>query len=243
MGLDIETAYRRHRLAFVGTGAVVVAAVIGYLQLRRGSAPIIVAAAPASGSVAPSTDPLAAFGAGATAAASGFDQGSALGQAALGVAGGVVANQSGVAETLAGSQAALGATLGQVLGQVTLPSQGTSPLPAPTPMPGSPPIEYPGPIVNPTPIPTPLPITAPPPASTASPHYTARVTVATALWNDGSQRWVYNGPNAIKVGTILDVRGAHYLKGGVSTLPIGSGTYAGYYVPAAHVTIVKLGYP
>jgi len=88
--------------------------------------------------------------------------------------------------------------------------------------------------------PTSTPTTQPPP-STAAPHYYAQVTVPTALWNDGTQRWVYNGPNAIPVGTRLVVRGAKYLKGGVSCYPIVAGTpYGGYWVPVAHVKLLGL---
>jgi len=73
---------------------------------------------------------------------------------------------------------------------------------------------------------------------TAAPHYYAQVTIATALWNSGTKKWVYNGPNAIRVGTRLVVRGAKYLRGGVPCYPIVAGTkYGGYWVPVAHVKL------
>ncbi|MGH2512944.1 MAG: hypothetical protein ACRDGQ_09675 [Candidatus Limnocylindrales bacterium] len=73
-----------------------------------------------------------------------------------------------------------------------------------------------------------------------APHHAARVTVPTAIWNDGTHRWVYNGPNAIKPGTCLTVRGAHYQKGGQDTWPIVGGTpFGGYYVPVAHVELTS----
>ena len=73
--------------------------------------------------------------------------------------------------------------------------------------------------------------------TTGSPHYGATVTRPTALWNPATKRWVYNGPNAIKVGTPLIVRGARYSMGGQITHPVVS-PFGGYYVPVANV---KLG--
>jgi hypothetical protein len=66
--------YRRNRLAVIGTGAVVVAAGFAYLQLRKTptTAAIVAAATPA-----PTSD-LTAYGAGASAAGSGFDTGAQL---------------------------------------------------------------------------------------------------------------------------------------------------------------------
>jgi len=86
------------------------------------------------------------------------------------------------------------------------------------------------------------------PAPTVSPHYSSVVTIATSLWNDGTDKWVYNNPagptdNRVKVGTKLEVRSARYVKGGVSCYPVTSGTYsknyAGYYVPAEHVRLIS----
>jgi len=73
-------------------------------------------------------------------------------------------------------------------------------------------------------------------------HEKAVVIKTTQLWNDQTKRWVYNGPNAIKVGTLLEVRGRQFVKDGQATYPVTCGTYAcnypGYYVP---VKAVKLG--
>lgn len=73
-------------------------------------------------------------------------------------------------------------------------------------------------------------------------HYKATVSTATSLWNDATGRWVYNGANAIKAGTRLEVRRKQFPKGGVATYPVSCGTYAcnypGYYVPVKNV---KLG--
>jgi len=73
-------------------------------------------------------------------------------------------------------------------------------------------------------------------------HFQATVTKATSLWNDSTQRWVFNGTNAIKVGTKLEVRGKQFPKGGQATYPVSCGAFAcnypGYYVP---VSKVKLG--
>jgi len=73
-------------------------------------------------------------------------------------------------------------------------------------------------------------------------HFASSVIHATSLWNDATQRWVYNGPNAIKIGTKLEVRGKQYPKGGVATYPVTCGAFAcnypGYYVPVKNV---KLG--
>jgi len=83
--------------------------------------------------------------------------------------------------------------------------------------------------------------TPPDPVPTA-PHYASTVTRATALWNDATQRWTFNGTAAIKVGTKLEVRAKQFPKGGVATYPVTCGTYAcnypGYYVPVKNV---KLG--
>ncbi len=88
------------------------------------------------------------------------------------------------------------------------------------------------------PIPAPAPASTPTqPTSTAAPYYNATVSVATALWSPGAQRWVYNGPNAIKAGTALVIRGAHYIEGGVSCYPIVGAAYTGYWVPVAHVRV------
>ncbi len=80
----------------------------------------------------------------------------------------------------------------------------------------------------------------PPDPSTSSPKYKATVIKATALWNDSTKKWVYNGANNIKVNTPLVVRGATYSKGGVVCYPVdaSSPNYPGYYVPKANV---KLG--
>lgn len=70
----------------------------------------------------------------------------------------------------------------------------------------------------------------------ASPHHEAVVTVATAIYNGTTGRWVYNGPNALKPGLQLVVRGAGYTFDGVLTYPVVS-PYPGYYVPVAHVRL------
>ena len=84
-------------------------------------------------------------------------------------------------------------------------------------------------------------ITPPDPAK-PSDHYGALTTRGTPLWNDSTQRWVYNGTNNIPKGTKLELRGKQFPKGGTATYPVTCGSYAcnypGYYVPVANV---KLG--
>lgn len=71
-----------------------------------------------------------------------------------------------------------------------------------------------------------------------APHYTATVIVPTSLWNETTQRWVYNGVNKIKIGVKFDVRGATYTKGGVVCYPIsGPAPYINYYLPRANVRL------
>lgn len=73
---------------------------------------------------------------------------------------------------------------------------------------------------------------------TAAPRHRATVIVATALWNDAEQRWVYNGPHRLAVGVDLVVRGAGYVKGKVLCFPVvAPALYANYYVPTAHVRL------
>lgn len=76
----------------------------------------------------------------------------------------------------------------------------------------------------------------------AAPHYKATVSTATALWNDATQRWTYNGSNALRVGTVLEVRGVGYTKGGVPCHPVvGPSPYQpSYYVPTSHVRLSPL---
>lgn len=79
--------------------------------------------------------------------------------------------------------------------------------------------------------------TNPVPRVVAAPHFAATVTTPTNLWNGATSHWVYNGRNNIKVGTRLVIRGAKYVKGGVSCYPIVGPAYAGYWVPVAHVKV------
>jgi hypothetical protein len=85
-------------------------------------------------------------------------------------------------------------------------------------------------------------LTPPDPVAVAgvTPHEKAITTARTALWNDSTKRWTFNGPNALPTGTRLEVRGRQYPKGGQKTYPVTSGPYsaangtskyAGYYVP------------
>lgn len=73
-----------------------------------------------------------------------------------------------------------------------------------------------------------------------APKYSAKVTSATSLWNEQTHRWVYNGSNALKAGTMLVVRGAQYKKDGVACYPVvGPTPYVpAYYVPVKNVTMV-----
>lgn len=74
-----------------------------------------------------------------------------------------------------------------------------------------------------------------------APHYKATVTIPTALWNNATKRWVYNGANNVKPGVRLEVRGAVYKMDGTPCYPITSGSwsskYAGYYVPTKNVKL------
>ncbi len=90
-----------------------------------------------------------------------------------------------------------------------------------------------------------LPATPPAP----SPRHAAVVVIATALYNAGEGRWVYNGPNRIRAGTRLVVRGAGYTFGGVTCYPVeqiapdpeipAGWTGQGYYVPRANVHLLS----
>lgn len=75
----------------------------------------------------------------------------------------------------------------------------------------------------------------------AAPHYAATVTTATSLYNPTTGLWVFKGPNAIKVGTKLEVRSAQYVFDGVACYPITEGSwstlYAKYYVPVKNVRL------
>jgi hypothetical protein len=72
----------------------------------------------------------------------------------------------------------------------------------------------------------------------ASPHYKATVTKVTQLWNDQTRQWVYK----LAIGTVLEVRGASYSKGGVACYPVvGPAPYQpSYYVPQANVRLTAL---
>jgi len=80
------------------------------------------------------------------------------------------------------------------------------------------------------------------PVTVPTPHRGAVVTHATSLWNDTTKRWTFNGPNAIKVGTKLEIRSRQFPKGGQACYPVTEGSYAanypGYYVPVKNVRIV-----
>lgn len=82
----------------------------------------------------------------------------------------------------------------------------------------------------------------PPDPATAANHHKARVSKQTQLWNDSSKKWVWIQP----VGTVLEVRGAGYPKGGVNCYPVTDGPCAaaantsdraGYYVPVSNVKL------
>ena len=125
-----------------------------------------------------------------------------------------------------------------------LSSDGTTCVPiAGTPQPAQPPSQ-------PTPPPSqPVPPPASSGGSTASPTHNMRVSHAASLWNDGEGKWVYNGVNAIPVGTTGTVRGAGYVKGGILCYPLthlapcrpipNGWTGQGYYIPKADVTLTS----
>jgi len=72
----------------------------------------------------------------------------------------------------------------------------------------------------------------------AAPSHRAIVTRNTSLWNPATKRWVYNGPNAIKKGTVLTVGGHATMQGGKSCVPVrGPDPYVGYFVPVVNVRI------
>lgn len=79
----------------------------------------------------------------------------------------------------------------------------------------------------------------PPDPATSAPMYKATVSVATPLWNNGSQKWVYT-TDPIDVGTPLIIRAAKYSKGGKDCYPIdaSSPNYPNYFIP---MNTVKLG--
>ena len=74
-------------------------------------------------------------------------------------------------------------------------------------------------------------------APPATIHYRTLVTVPTALWNDATHLWMFNGASAIKVGTRLVVRSKQFVKGPtqVPCYPVTSASGAPYFVPVAHV--------
>ena len=73
----------------------------------------------------------------------------------------------------------------------------------------------------------------------ASSSHEADVTTATAIWNPGEKRWVYNGKNRLKAGTVLTVRGATYMVGTTPCYPVqGPTLYTGYLVPKANVRLL-----
>lgn len=86
--------------------------------------------------------------------------------------------------------------------------------------------------------------TAPPGPPPTTLHYHASVVVPTALWNDATQRWVYNGANRIKAGTPLVVRSKGFTKGGVgcyavASIPaLGPTAGPGYFVPRLHIRLI-----
>lgn len=71
-----------------------------------------------------------------------------------------------------------------------------------------------------------------------APHYHATVKKPTPLYNPTTKKWMWNGRNAIPIGTQLLVRGARYVKAGVTCYPIVDGTpYGGYFVPVDNVVL------
>lgn len=80
----------------------------------------------------------------------------------------------------------------------------------------------------------------PPDPATSAPKYHASIIKPTSLWNNGTQKWVYNGENMIQPPKALIIRAASYTKGGVDCYPIDSTSpnYANYYIPKVNV---KLG--
>lgn len=140
----------------------------------------------------------------------------------IGLLNGVSVQAPGQGDQLAGG--GLGGSIGSS-------GSGSSSLPPPPPVYIPPVIKPPVVIKPPSPTPTPAPTT-----SIASPTYKATVIRATHLWNDQTKRWVYT----LAVGTVLSVRGAYYLKGGVGCHPVnGPAPYSGgvYYVPVANVRL------
>lgn len=82
----------------------------------------------------------------------------------------------------------------------------------------------------------------PPTASAAANHHKGRVVNQTKLWNDKSKQWVW----IQAVGTLLEIRGAGYPKGGVNCYPVtngpcsaaaGTSDRAGYYVPVSAIRL------
>jgi hypothetical protein len=175
-------AFARNRTAVIGSGAGVVLVFLAWRQLRAQQAPIVIAS-PSSGSAVDTgatADPLAAFSAGASAAASGYGSGVALGQSALGLAGSVVSDLGSVAGTLASSQADMGSTLSSSLsdaiGALTTPTQAP-PITVTITNPGLPVTPTPTPSPTPTPTPTPSPTPTPTPTPSPSPSTANRWTL------------------------------------------------------------------
>lgn len=85
-------------------------------------------------------------------------------------------------------------------------------------------------------------LTPPDPIVIPTNHHRARVVKAHKLWNDQSQKWVWEQ----SVGTLLEVRGKGYPKGGALCFPVtdgpcaaaaGTSDRAGYYFPTSMVKL------
>jgi hypothetical protein len=139
-----ETAQLReyaanHRWFVIGGVGALLAALVGYLQLRKGAAaPSINVTLPA-GSGAPAgfgtSDVLGAYQAGSAATAAGAAPLVGLGQGGLDLASNSLAAESGTLQALGNTQASMGGSLAQLLAEWGQPPMGSTPAPAPAPTP------------------------------------------------------------------------------------------------------------
>ena len=149
----IKQYYDNHRWFVIGGLAAAAAAFFGFVQIRKGSAPIAVTVAAPAGSSGGSQgyapgDVLAAYQSGAAATAAGAAPLVGLGQGGLDLASSALESERYATEALASSQAQMGGTLAGTLQDIFTAQPAAIPL-APTnqlfPLPYSQPVQAPQP--------------------------------------------------------------------------------------------------
>jgi hypothetical protein len=141
---ELREYYANHRWFVIGGIGAVLAALVGFVQLRKGSAmPAINVTLPA-GSAAPAgfspSDLLSAYGAGSAATAAGSEPLVGLGQGGLDLARSSLAAESDTLQALGNTQASMGGSLAQLLAEWGHPAtaQPVPPVASPPLMIGTP---------------------------------------------------------------------------------------------------------